>query len=199
MGPTPAISVIPPGAERPAGHTPSPMLSTNEPASETEVALEPIPAERASVLQNLFELYAHDFSEQMPLQLQPSGRFELSPGDVWWTRDDHFAYFIRLRGELAGFALARRGSRTTQASDVMDVAEFFVLRGARHAGVGTRAAHALFRLFPGAWEVRVRRSNPTALRFWSRAVESWTAQPAAVLSMSIKGVEWSVLRFGPAG
>lgn len=164
----------------------------------SEIALEPIQRDGATVLHNLFELYVHDFSEQVPIQLQASGRFELSPGEAWWTRDDHFAYFIRLHGALAGFALVRRGSRTTQASDVMDVAEFFVLRGARRAGVGTSAAHALFQLFPGAWEVRVRRTNPAALRFWSQAIESWTSQPAAVLSMSIDSVEWSVLRFGSA-
>jgi predicted acetyltransferase len=167
-------------------------------AAESEVALEPIQRERALVLQNLFELYAHDFSEHVPLPLQASGRFEISPGEVWWTRDDHFAYFIRLRGGLAGFALVRRGSRVTQASAVMDVAEFFVLRGARRTGVGTRAAHTLFQLFPGAWEVRVRRSNPAALHFWSHAIESWTAGPAALSSMSIDNVEWNMLRFGSA-
>jgi predicted acetyltransferase len=175
-----------------------PSHRQDEPGAESEVALEPIQQDGASVLQNLFELYVHDFSEQLPLKLQASGRFELGPGEAWWTRDDHFAYFIRLRGELAGFALVRRGSRTTQASDVMDVAEFFVLRGARHTGVGTRAAHALFQLFPGAWEVRVRRTTPAALRFWSRAIHSWTAQPTAVASISTEGVEWNVLRFGSA-
>jgi predicted acetyltransferase len=80
----------------------------------------------------------------------------------------------------------------------MDVAEFFVLRGARRTGVGTRAAHALFQLFPGAWEVRVRRTNPAALRFWSRAVESCTAKPVAAASIAIDGVDWSVLRFDSA-
>lgn len=169
--------------------------NVREPAIETEIALEPIPRERSSVLQNLFELYVHDFSEQVPLRLQQSGRFELSPGEAWWTRDDHFAHFIRVRGELVGFALVRRGSRVTQAVDVMDVAEFFVLRGARRTGVGTVAAHALFRLFPGAWEVRVRLTNPAALRFWSRAVESCTAQPAAATAIAIDGVDWLVLRF----
>jgi predicted acetyltransferase len=168
-------------------------------ATESDVALEPILREHASVLQNLFELYVYDFSEQMPLRVRESGRFELSPGEVWWTRDDHFAYFIRLRGELAGFALVRRGSRVTQAPDVMDVAEFFVLRGARRSGVGTRAAQGLFRLFPGAWEVRVRHTNSAALRFWSRAVESWTVQPAAIASLSIDGVDWNVLRLDSAG
>jgi predicted acetyltransferase len=162
------------------------------------IDLEPIQRDRASILQNLFELYVHDFSEQVPLRLQASGRFELSPGEVWWTRDDHFPYFIRWRGDLTGFALVRQGSRATQAVDVMDVAEFFVLRGARRAGVGTRAAHALFGLFPRAWEVRVRRTNAAALSFWTRAVESWTGEPAAMMPMSIEGVEWNVLRFDAA-
>jgi predicted acetyltransferase len=122
---------------------------------------------------------------------------ELSPGEVWWSREDHLPYFIRWRGDLAGFALVRRGSRVTQAADVMDVAEFFVLR-ARRAGVGTSAAHALFGLFPRAWEVRVRRTNAAGLSFWSRAIESWTGKPAAVTSMSIDGVEWSMLRLDAA-
>ena len=65
----------------------------------------------------------------------------------------------------------------------MDVAEFFVVRGARRRGVGQRAARALFELFPGTWEVRVLRANERALAFWRSAVgscasfaeSSWTA------------------------
>jgi adenosylhomocysteine nucleosidase len=170
-------------------------LHQSREAAETEVALEPIHRDRATVLHNLFELYVHDFSGHVPLQIQASGRFELSPGEVWWTRDDHYPYLIQSQGELAGFALVRRGSRVSHATDVMDVAEFFVLRGARCKGVGTRAAHALFRAFPAPWEVRVRRANPGALQFWLRAAESWTDQPMSASPVAIEGVEWDVLRF----
>lgn len=174
-------------------------LNPSRDAAETDVVLETIHRERATVLQNLFELYVHDFSGHVPLQIQASGRFELSPGEVWWTRDDHFPYLIQSQGELAGFALVRRGSRVSHATDVMDVAEFFVLRGARCKGVGTRAAHALFRTFPGPWEVRVRRANPGALQFWLRAAESWTDRPMSASPLAIEGVEWDVLRFDAAG
>jgi adenosylhomocysteine nucleosidase len=170
-------------------------LNASRDAAETDVSLELIHRDRASVLHNLFELYVHDFSEQLPLQIQSSGRFELTPGEVWWTRDDHFPYLILSQGELAGFALVRRGSRVTSASDVMDVAEFFVLRGARGKGLGTRAAHALFRQFPQTWELRVRRTNPGALQFWVRAAESWTEQPVTARPVTIEGVDWDVLRF----
>jgi len=82
---------------------------------------------------------------------------------------------------------------------VMDVAEFFVLRGLRGRGIGRSAAHALFRAFPAAWEVRVRRTNVAALGFWSRAAESYGAQPVALSPFSVDGVEWDVLRFGSSG
>lgn len=167
--------------------------------TESAVVLEPVARDRAPALGNLFELYVHDFSEHVPIQIKPSGRFEITPGDEWWTRDDHFAYFIGLRGELAGFALLRARSRVTDTPGVMDVAEFFVLRGIRRRGVGRLAAHALFRAFPGPWEVRVRRTNVAAMQFWSRAVESWVAQPARSSPLSVEGHDWDVLRFVASG
>jgi predicted acetyltransferase len=163
--------------------------------ADLPVVLDPITRESAPVLNNLFELYAYDFSEQMPLELDASGRFGVTPGELWWTRDDHFPYLIRRADKLMGFALVRRGSRVTGEPEVMDVAEFFVLRGARSTGVGRSAAHALFDAFPGTWEVRVRRSNVAALRFWSRAAEAWLRQPVTSQPTCIDGADWDVLRF----
>ena len=171
------------------------MTHAAEDDADLPVVLDAITRESATVLNQLFELYAYDFSEQVPLELDASGRFGITPGEVWWTRDDHFPHLIRRGGKLTGFALARRGSRLTGDPDVMDVAEFFVLRGARGKGVGRRAAHALFDAFPGAWEVRVRRSNVAALRFWSRAAEARVRQPVPSQPVCVDGVDWDVLRF----
>ena len=146
------------------------------------------------MLGNLLELYAHDFSEYVPLALKPNGRFDIDLGDRWWTAEHHHPFFIRQGGTLCGFALVRRGSRLTAATDVMDVAEFFVVRGARRTGIGRTVAHALFGMFPGAWEIRVRPANVHALRFWSRAVETWLGRPVAIESVPRDGVEWNVLR-----
>src|SRR4051812_27814872 len=99
------------------------------------VLLEPIAKAQSEVLQNLFELYAHDFSEHVPLDLKPTGRFEIDVGDRWWT-EGHYPFFIRCDQQLCGFALVRRGSLVTGATDVMDVAEFFVVRGVRRRKVG---------------------------------------------------------------
>jgi predicted acetyltransferase len=158
------------------------------------VALDPIARDQAPVLESLFQLYAHDFSEHVPLALEPNGRFDVAIADRWWAGDGHFPFFLRSNGRLCGFALVERGSRITDASDVMDVAEFFVVRGARGKRTGTTAAHALFTAFPGRWEVRCRRSNVAARAFWSRAVGSWTSRPATSVPFSSEGVDWDVFQ-----
>jgi len=173
-----------------------PDTSNRTEPSHPRVVLEPIGKEQAPVLQNLVELYAHDFSEHVPLDLKPTGRFDISLGDRWWT-DGHYPFFIRYDEKLCGFALVRRGSKFTGAMDVMDVAEFFVIRGARRRNVGATAAHSLFTAFPGGWEIRVRQSNAAALQFWSSAVEEWVGRPVASAQVSFEGVDWNVLRIEP--
>jgi len=163
-----------------------------------EVILDPIAKDQAPILHNLLELYAHDFSEHVPLDLKANGRFDVDLGDRWWTDGDHFPFFVRWNGRLAGFALVRRGSRLTGASDVMDVAEFFVVRGARGKKVGTRAAHAVFAAFPGRWEIRVRRTNLPATKFWACALEKWLGRPVASVPASSGGVDWDVFRIEPS-
>jgi predicted acetyltransferase len=158
--------------------------------------LDPIAKDQISVLRNLFELYVYDFSQQLPFELGPSGRFEVSLGDEWWTKGDHFPFFIRSaeQGKLLGFALVRQGSRVSDAPDVMDVAEFFVVRGARTRGVGRSAAHALFAKFPRPWEIRVRQTNIVAQRFWARVAESWLGRRVPPDAFSVDGTQWNVLR-----
>ena len=97
--------------------------------SPLPVVLEPCAQEQAPTLRNLFELYAYDFSEVVPLELNSDGRFDVGVGEHWWSSEDHFPFLIRHDHKLCGFALVRKGSRLTGASDVMDVAEFFVVRG----------------------------------------------------------------------
>ncbi len=165
---------------------------------EPLVVLEPVALDQAFVLANLFELYVHDFSEQVPLDLKPNGRFDLPVDERWWTSDDHFPFLIRADDKLCGFALARRGSRVTAATEVMDVAEFFVVRGARGKGVGARAAHALFAAFPGSWEIRVRQTNTAGSKFWRGVAERCADGSVRVTEFSSAGVDWEVLRLATA-
>ena len=104
---------------------------------------------------NLLELYLHDFSEFVPSDIGEDGHFGYPYLAAYWQERERFPFLIRVETALAGFALVRQGSLLSGAPDVMDMAEFFVLRRWRRRGIGRTAAHALFQHFPGRWEVRV--------------------------------------------
>jgi predicted acetyltransferase len=159
------------------------------------ITLVPIARERAATLGNLYELYAHDFSEFVPLAIKPSGRFEIVPSERWWQSPLHHPFFIQRGEELCGFALVSRSSHITDASEPMDMSEFFVLRSVRHAGVGSAAAQALFDMFPGAWEVRVRANNLAAFAFWSRVLTQRLASALDASEHVRSGVHWRVFNF----
>jgi len=121
----------------------------------------------------LLELYAHDFSEFHHLELGVDGRFGYQPLPLYWTDPDRYPFLIQVDGRLVGLALVKRGSEFSDRETVWDVAEFFVVRAYRRQGIGLKAAHELWRRFPGPWEVRVMQSNRTALHFWERAITTF--------------------------
>lgn len=129
--------------------------------------------EQEPLLSNLFELYSHDFSEFVELTLGPNGRFGYEHLHLYWEEQGRHPFIINADERPAGFALVRRGSEISDDAGVWDMAEFFVVRGLRRRGVGTRAAHEVWRKFPGRWEVRVMEQNRKAKEFWRRAINEF--------------------------
>ena len=121
----------------------------------THIELVPAAPDQESVLANLLELYAHDFSEFRYLELGADGKFGYSGLPLYWAENGRHPFLVRVDGKLAGLVLVKRGSEVSGAETVWDMAEFFVLRGYRRRGIGTQIAHEVWRRFPGAWEVRV--------------------------------------------
>ncbi|MGX7707661.1 GNAT family N-acetyltransferase [Methylobacterium sp. Gmos1] len=132
------------------------------------------PAQRPLIAQ-LLQLYLHDVSQHLPREspwgeVDESGLFAYPPGlDGYWGEPDRIPYLIRADGRVAGFVLLNARSALDLPVDHA-VAEFFVLRKNRRAGIGTRAAHLAIRRHPGRWEAAVSRFNPEALPFWRRTV-----------------------------
>lgn len=135
------------------------------------------PAAQRPVLDHLLQLYLYDFSELAALgsphgEVNENGLFGYSSGlDSYWQEAGCVPLLIRADGHIAGFVLLNQWSALDRPLDHA-VAEFFVLRKYRRARVGTRAAHLVFRRYPGRWEVPVADYNPGALRFWRSIVHS---------------------------
>ncbi|MFC3077026.1 GNAT family N-acetyltransferase [Phenylobacterium terrae] len=140
------------------------------------VVLEPAGADRIATLANLFQLYTHDFSEHWAGtdegELEEDGRFAPYPYlESYWSDADRVPLLLRAAGRLAGFCLINRHHHGARPVD-WNVAEFFVVRKHRRAGVGAAAATAVFQARPGVWEVAVARRNTGALVFWRGVIES---------------------------
>jgi len=169
---------------------------TEHPEKPTpEVEVVPAAAEQAPILANLLQLYAHDFSELIDVEIGADGKFTYNPLPLYWSEPGRHPFLIRVDDKLAGFALVKKGSPVSGNEDAWDLAEFFVLRGYRRLGVGTQAAHHLWRQFPGSWEVRVMQLNVAAQRFWTRVISEFVGEPLHPVSFEKDGESWMVFSF----
>lgn len=150
------------------------MIQQTRPPQSIELLSATI--EDRPVLSNLYQLYIHDFTDFVHLELGDDGRFGYDPLSPYWSEPNRFPFLVRLDGKLAGFALVKKGSDFSGNAEAWDMADFFVVRGARGQGVGYKVAEKIWRRFPGSWEVRVMFTNAPALAFWTKAVCRFTGQ-----------------------
>ncbi len=129
--------------------------------------------EQKPILANLLELYCHDFCEFIDVEIGPDGRFGYRDLDLYWTDPGRHPFLLYVDNRLAGFALINTLHRDEIDEPVWDMTEFFILRRYRRHGIGTGAAHDIWRLFSGAWQIRVMATNEPAHRFWYRAVKTF--------------------------
>jgi predicted acetyltransferase len=140
-----------------------------------EVRVELAAGDSAPTLFNLLELYLHDMSEIFPIEVNGQGRFGYDKLSLYWSEpDSHWPFLIRYGDRIAGFALVTLGSPAAAHPEELDLAEFFVLRSYRRAGVGRRAAVLLWNELPGQWVVRVAEANRAGLPFWETTIGEYT-------------------------
>jgi predicted acetyltransferase len=168
-----------------------------------EVTLEPAGRDRRQTLVNLFQLYAHDFSEQWfdrpEGELDEEGRLEeYGYMDKYWSEPNYEAMLIRADGRLAGFVMVNDYSHSGLPLD-FEIAEFFVARKHRRSGVGRTAARAVISARPGLWELAVARRNLGAQHFWRKVAAELAQGEVEELDRDDERWDGLILRFGVAG
>jgi predicted acetyltransferase len=123
----------------------------------------PVPYGDKEVLRRLIEFYDYDFSEYLGWDVNDHGAFGYRYLDHYWIEADRHPFFIDVDGRLAGFSLVCSGRPN-------DMAEFFVMRKYRRAGVGREAARQVFEQFPGTWQVRELEANVGGSSFWRSVI-----------------------------
>lgn len=169
----------------------------HEPTDQQVSSVHVVAAARVQepILTNLLEPYIHDFSEFHFVELGQDGRFGYKGLSDYWTEPDHHPFLITADNKLAGFALVKKARALTGDHQVWDMAEFFVVRAHRKQGVGLAAAHQVWKLFPGPWQVRVMNVNRGALEFWQRAIDTFAGQHIDPAPIERDGKTWAVFSF----
>jgi len=131
----------------------------------TAAALE----EKATLL-NLVKMYCYEWSQYNKLGVDAKGEYAFERHiPKFWEKPRHHPYLVRADGELAGFVLVDDDFDLYPDYDHA-MSEFFVMHKFRRAGAGRRAAHAVFRLLPGRWEIKTHPANTTSIKFWKSVV-----------------------------
>jgi predicted acetyltransferase len=116
-----------------------------------------------AVLQNLGQLYRYDLSEPYRHLPNADGTFNNRRLDRFLAGVDphHRTWLITAAGRLGGYVMV------VPDDGAMTIADFFVVRALRRAGVGRAAARLVIAQFPGPWSIGFQPYNPGAQRFWS--------------------------------
>jgi predicted acetyltransferase len=114
-----------------------------------------------AVLANLLQFYCYEMSAVRGYDLTEHGTYNYRYLDHYFIETERHAFLLRDGGALAGFVMSR-----VLPTGEREVAEFFVVRSHRRNGVGTRAAEALFDMYPGRWAVTYDDLNADGSAFW---------------------------------
>ena len=125
-------------------------------------------------LENLMQLYIHDFSEFTGEEIDSDGRYSYPYLKHYWQEPDRYPFLVYADEKLAGFVLVRSETDPENNQSNMDMSEFFVLRSFRRTGVGSEAARKTWDLFPGKWHLKVLKANKAAYPFWKGLISTHT-------------------------
>lgn len=121
------------------------------------------------VFENLFQLFAYDFSELMGMDIGENGKYpELSDMEDYYSKQNYCSYFIKVDDKLAGIAVLRFDD------DINYLRHFFIMRKYRRLKVGQNAVNMIFKLHPGSWKVSAFDYNKPALNFWKNTFDKFT-------------------------
>jgi len=160
---------------------------------EPRIEILPALLDQKFILSNLLELYSHDFSDFLDIEVGSDGRFGYRDLDLYWSDPHRWPFLIHVDTKLAGFFLVQ--SVPQDEGVVWDLAEFFVMRQFRRRAIGTRAALAGLARFPGRWQVRVMRANLPACMFWTHTVRVFAEDTARLSFATAHGRDWMVHSF----
>ncbi|MDR1002864.1 MAG: GNAT family N-acetyltransferase [Oscillospiraceae bacterium] len=136
--------------------------------------LVPVQKDEKQILANLLEKYDYEFSQYDLRDVNKLGLYGYDYLDCYWTEPNRWAFFIKVDGTLAGFAMVNDYPELAELPADYHMSEFFVLYKYRRLGVGKLTAFKLFDMFSGTWALRRHPHNIPSVCFWDKIVSEYT-------------------------
>lgn len=133
----------------------------------------PVSVDEKEILKNLLEKYNFEFSMWDKRDVNDLGLYGYKYLDHYWTEKERYAYFIKVDGKLAGFAMINAYADTDEHVD-HGIAEFCVMPKYRRMGVGKIALFQIFDRIHGKWHLKMHPNNTGAKNFWINAISEYT-------------------------
>ena len=119
------------------------------------------------------QLYMYDFSEFVDIDVKKDGLFAPYKFlDEYWKDNNRFPYIIQKHEKYIGFVLVKFIESAQR--NHFSIAEFFVMKKYRRAGIGKTIAYHIFDLHKGNWEVFQKENDTPAQLFWNKVIEEYT-------------------------
>lgn len=149
-------------------------LTTAEGGVIMKIEIVPVGIDEKEILRNLLEKYDYEFSQYNLREVNKLGMYGYQYLDHYWTEKNRWAFFIKVDDNLAGFAMVNDYPEAPGEETDYSLAEFFIMYKYRRTGVGKYAAHSVFDMFKGKWQLKRHPKNIGSVHFWDRVVDEYT-------------------------
>ncbi|MEU2778142.1 GNAT family N-acetyltransferase [Streptomyces sp. NPDC007162] len=155
-------------------------MSETEKTDVLDLVVRDARTEDRPVVERLWLMFRHDLSEFRGILPRPDGTFRGERVEDAFAAPGWAPYLFVLDGHPVGFAFVRGTDAPLRVLN-----SFFVARGVRRSGIGSRAVREVLARHPGRWEIAFQYENPGAVAFWRRvaaeaAGDAWTEEPRPV-------------------
>lgn len=144
---------------------------------ENNIKLIRIESKDKSILQNLFQLYMHDITASLAMDVNQHGLFEYDYIDYYFIEKNRYAYLIYIDDKIGGFVLVDDDFMVLDKyKDVpcYNLSEMFILNAYKKKGYGEIVVNRIFEMYKGNWEIRPVPRSEGAKRFWIKVVKNYT-------------------------
>ena len=142
-----------------------------------------------NILENLFQLYIHDISRELPWDCDDNGTFEAYSLSEWIENKDNFGYLIYVDDKMAGFVMVDKEFKVLENKpNNYDLSEIFILNNYKGKGLASSVVKQVFDMHKGNWECRPVPRSISALAFWEKVF-------ANNFNYNVKKHEWKENRF----